>query len=187
MIGLKLRANNPNILDPNEIDSECRNILDKVVNVIDSTGIDTEQAVLVGSAAIACYGVKLSDLNGETRPSDIDLAVTCKLYSQLFNTSQTPNGMLVEKKKVVGGSRTNILTTNSELPIDFINSMPSYGNPLRHDQRFVNSPYNLVGDTGIKVATPKIILQELRRNSLDPKYKSDLRIFINHKSSLKQL
>lgn len=176
----------------------------KVLETIQSLELDPDELVLVGSAAIALYGLTLRsdrspiptplgqpDIQPEPklRPGDVDLLATGAFASQLYE-----QGHLSGHALHVGGHSARIgdavLRTDSTvpLPVEVIVDKAAARSPLgRYSRKF--SAYmdahsrpiaGLAG--GPRVATPYMIREDLyqRSTALDTKATSDLNQFNAH-------
>jgi len=175
---------------PIDLDSE---INQRIIESIEATDIDLERCMLVGSAALALYGVRLGlGPNGSPRPSDVDLAASPVMMHELMDQGQTPSGMGITKKGF-NSSRTVLRIASDEhdprlLPVDLLARVTSDDERrtvLKFDRKFIAKTLprssTVVPGTNIRIATPRHIAEDLYQTAgLDPKAQGDLNAIRRH-------
>lgn len=154
-----------------------------ILSSIEKSRLDLTQVKLVGSAALALYGVELqidpmkNDLS--SRPGDVDFITHPEYFGQL---SARPDSNLKDSRAF--SSQLIQRIDGDGLPIDIITS---FDNTKHNVDKFTRAFHKniasspLVAGTQIRVASPDDLHKELRKNATpyDPKTVNDLRSFDN--------
>lgn len=143
--------------------------LERVVRTIESLGLDSKPIVLVGSAALAAYGINL----GRDRPHDADLTVPGSLFLQLDNTSRTPSGQPLERKLGASNNLQSILVApplnEDAMPVDIISRFnPTKQNVAANEAAFLEhyrAHSHLIPGTRVSVASLDYLAKELKLRS----------------------
>jgi|GEM_PF-6909202 len=165
----------------------------RVLRTHELLDLDDDQMILVGSAAMALYGIKLSpfdpiDINQTMtpRPSDLDFA-TSPLYMQTLydpgvplGSHVTPSGHPLHAEQLTNGL-VKLRIETPELPVDLLSGFRDERDSLtRFDEafrRYTHANSRPVEGSTLRVITPRAMRRELakrQRVGLDPKAKSDL-------------
>lgn len=153
-----------------------------IVGALEASSIDPEQVVLVGSAALALYGVGLSQVDPDkSRPEDIDLATSPLYISEVYK-----QGGFCKKDELT--RQTVIRQTqwaSGSLPIELICRYRNDrgGGPAGYTQLFAKfwaANSRSIPDSQFRIATTAVIAAELKnrvgsfRTILDLKAEQDL-------------
>lgn len=156
-------------------------IASRILRTYELLGVDPDHAMLVGSAAMALYGITPSSYDpvlhaARERPSDLDLATDPLYMSDVF-THGTATG-LSAIRKFVTSPQTVLRVNTPEMPVDLItrfrdgrNAIEQYSARFMHHLSQTSRP---IDGSELRVITPTALLAELARNNLDPKAASDL-------------
>lgn len=156
---------------------------ERVMRGIEYLGLDSAQAMLVGSGALCLYGIELDDFDPITdrrhpRPNDLDF--TCSpLYMNDLSQHGTTTGLMPVIKQASSQRQTILTIATPELPADIITRFqPGRDQLMAYNDRFLAYlAKNSQPIAGIEmlIITPPALLRELRRNVvLDPKAAHDL-------------
>lgn len=192
-------------LDIRELDPS--GIEHKIVRSIERLDIDPSRFVVVGSAALKLYGIKLPNFNTLSRygnqedsatterPGDVDLNTQASLLQELYEAGATPSGAPIKLKQQADPNQTILAVERDEtadtLPVDMITRYkPERGSIEKYDAKmkhyYASHSVVVPGADGIRVASPDHLKKNLRRNSSDPKYRDDLDAFLRHEAQLRR-
>lgn len=147
-----------------------------VLETIDHVGFDPEEVVLVGSAALALYGVKLPpfpDKNSLPRPHDVDFRTTNE-FASAINPVTHPHLTLSSQIRYAGETIDNYWT--SYLSVDVITKQP-WTSLKRSDKRLREGIRNAprIEGSHIRIVPAAHVEKRLRsRAATDPKAAEDL-------------
>ena len=141
--------------------------------------LDPERTMLVGSAAMALYGIHLSDYDPLsdtkiTRPNDLDFAAN-PLYMEDVCANGTKKGLAANVKSQ-GSDQTILRVDTPLLPADLITRFDDDGDIESFSRKFqaaLDRNSRPVDGSELRIITPTKMLRELRRNSFDPKAAAD--------------
>lgn len=160
-----------------------------VLDTLKQTNLDPREVLLVGSAALALYGVILEndpyiDLDQQaTRPGDVDVLSTGS-YARSVYDGLKHKGLDVRLKTENTNRATILRVDSSPLPLDVITYYNPHNSMQRYDERFrakVDRDSRAIeGAGGIRVATERKIEQELAGRVKELKSKTDLANLRNH-------
>lgn len=155
---------------------------ERVMRSIEHLGLDSTQAMLVGSGALCLYGIELDDFDPITdrrhpRPNDLDFACSTLYMNDLLQHGTT-TGLMPVIKHTFSQRQTILTIAAPEMPADIITRFQPGRDQLvaYHDQFLAYLAKNSRPIAGInmRIITPPALLRELRRNALDPKAAHDL-------------
>ncbi|HRC27851.1 MAG TPA: hypothetical protein PKV96_00495 [Candidatus Saccharimonas sp.] len=155
---------------------------ERVMRSIEYLGLDSAQAMLVGSGALCLYGIELDDFDPITdrrhpRPNDLDFACS-PLYMNDLSQHGTTTGLMPVVKHTFSQRQTILTIAAPEMPADIITRFqPGRDQLMAYHDRFLayfakNS--RPIAGIDMRIITPPALLRELRHNALDPKAAHDL-------------
>ncbi len=144
--------------------------------------------MLVGSAALHCYGAKLlpyDPLTGRMheRPHDVDLVATPSYMNTLYE-EQCQRALVVAEKQLLGarGPVLHVQTPEDLFDIDLISQFNDYDSFEKQDanrRKLIQKVGRPLAGTAILIASPEHIDRTLKRRASDPKARQDRRSFNN--------
>lgn len=147
--------------------------LERAVRAIESLDLDPQRVVLVGSAALAAYGIEL----GDNRPHDADLTVPGSLFRELNDSLQTPSGQPLKRKIAESNSMQSILVAppldEDTMSVDIISRFNPARQSVAANEAGFRTHYSIhshkIPDTNVSVASLDHLKNELKRRSIkDP-------------------
>ncbi len=165
------------------------NTTSRILRTAEELSLVRDEVILVGSAALALYGVYLAadplrPTSRTPRPGDADFVSTLG-YAQHLAQEGTPTGLVGRRKPNVSGPPILQIATR-ELSADIIPHNPHASD--RMDQQFrerIDRESVEVDGSNLRVATPQKLAQELRgRARVDRKAASDLNALRQHFTDL---
>ena len=151
---------------------------EKVYKTLDQLRLDRDEVILVGSAALARYGVLPPSghdaKKNKARPGDVDFVSTQGYYAELERNG-TASGLTARVKKNLGGPPILLIPTRI-LSADIISHdrHASERSDAKWRQKISRESVAVDG-TNMCVATPAKLKQELAsRARLDSKARADL-------------
>lgn len=189
-MSLSIFRPSPESTQPVGVNSEIGH---RIIESVEAAGLDLERCMLVGSAALALYGITLGpDEHGSPRPSDADLAASPFMMHELFEDGETSTGVNVRLKDNNSSRTTLRIDTPSLrpdlLPIDLItrvNTSDEARNVRKFDKKFITQTLpqasSIIPGTRIRLATPAHIAKDLKLGGVeDIKAANDLRKLREH-------
>ena len=148
---------------------------ERVLTTLERSNLDPHHILLVGSAALALYGVTLSpdERTGASRPGDIDLLTTTHYAEQLYNTGK---GTV---KDIVNRDHMTVLRFDAEpLPIDIITAPQESLDLARYDRHLQKrmDGSRVIAGLGVRVLSLPDIIAAKKHDmpEYDPKVADDL-------------
>lgn len=151
---------------------------DKVFGTMEQLKLDRDEVILVGSAALALYGVTPPSghdaKKDKARPGDVDFVSTLSYASEL-DMNGTPSGLTGHAKKNLSGPPILVIPTRL-LSADIIaHDRHASERSDKHFRQRIARDSVAVDGTNMRVATPAKLKQELAsRARLDSKARADL-------------
>lgn len=155
---------------------------ERVLETLERCDLNPEDTLLVGSAALALYGVTLSPhadrdvTNPVERPGDVDVLSTASYAEDVFDGREHA-GFAVRKETENTNFATFLRVNSAPLRLDIITYYKG-GSMARFDARFrariARDSREIEGAHGIRVATERKLGQELAGRYRDPKAQRDL-------------
>lgn len=144
---------------------------ERILNTLEKIAINPDEVMLVGSAAMALYGIRLYPVDPLTnkyhqRPSDIDFASTASYMEQLHGDRQLSQYVVTRKPDI--GNQTILRVASDPMPIDLITRFRDGSGMEAYDQRFraqmIKKSRPLQGSV-VRVATLDTLYHSLKSNS----------------------